>query len=97
MVKSLSIFFVLLLLLSCACTSKSQSELSKALTVAVKENKISKEKMEDILIEYELLRENEKEKARKYADQIVKALEMGADSSHIDVVRKQVSANLKKV
>ena len=97
MVKSVSTCFVLLLLLSAACTSKSQSDLSKALTVAVKEKKVSKEKMEDILIEYELLRENEKEKARTYADQIVKALEMGADSSHIDVLRKQISAGLKKV
>jgi hypothetical protein len=84
----ISLIFILSLLGS--CTSVSQSELSKALSAAVKENKISQNKMETILKEFETLRDEDKEQAREYAVKVVSALEMGGDSSHLDVVRRQV-------
>ena len=97
MARLVSILCIFLFLSPCACTSRSQSKLAKALTVAVKDKKLSKGKMENILREYEMLRENEPEKAREYATQIVNAIEMGADSSHIEVLRRQLRGALKKV
>lgn len=84
-------FAILSLLVCSACVPKSTSELKDALSVAVKEDKISPKKMETILEEYEMLREENKEKARIYVQQIVSAIKMGGDSSHIEVARKQVT------
>lgn len=53
--------------------------------------------MENILEEYEQLREKDKGIAREYALKIVSAIEMGADSSHIDVVRRRVVRRPAKV
>ena len=53
--------------------------------------------MENILDEYEQLKERDKEVAREYALKIVSAIEMGADSSHIDVVRRHVVRTPAKV
>lgn len=80
---------IALTLLFGACSSKGHSELQKALSTAVSDEKLSPLQMENILKEYDALRDNDKEKARQYVEQIVTAIEMGADSSHIDVVRKQ--------
>lgn len=86
-------FFILLFLFTLmfgSCTSKGYRDLSDALTTAVKDQKLSVKKKQIILDEYELLRKEDPQKARKYVEQIVKAIEMGADSSHIDVMRRQV-------
>lgn len=84
--------FVIVSLLVCsACVPKTTSELKDALSLAVKQDKISPKKMESILKEHEMLREEDKEKAREYVLQIVNAIKMGGDSSHIEVVRKQVA------
>ena len=71
-------------------TSCSESELSKALTEAVKQKKVSQRKMDSIMKEYEMLRDKDRDISRKYVDGILNALEMGGDSSHIDVVRRLV-------
>ena len=97
MTRLLSILCILLFLVPGACTSRDQSELAKALKVAVKEKNLSRKKMENILREYEMLRENEHDKAREYATQIINAIKMGADSSHIEVLRRRLRGDLKKV
>lgn len=81
---------LLLLLLLGGCTTKSQSALTKALTRAVKEKKVSQKKMEYILREYDAIRDEDKAKAREYAVQVLNAIDMGGDSSHIDVVRRHL-------
>src|SRR5687768_5873021 len=90
-----TILFLVITMAVGGCTSKGQSQLSKALSAAVKENKISGEKMESILKEYDFVREEDKTKAREYLVQVLNAIEMGGDSSHIDVARKQVLERLK--
>ena len=79
--------FIAFLLVS-SCGIKGESELSKALSGAVKENKVSQRKMNSIIKEYEMLRDRDRETSRKYVDGILNALKMGGDSSHIDVVRR---------
>lgn len=37
-----------------------------------------------------MLVDSDKDKAREYAAKLIKAVEMGADSSHLEVVRKEV-------
>lgn len=86
--RSTLTFFLMLFILA-AC-SKGESTLSKALTAAVKERKLTQKKMEYILAEYDELRDDDKQKAREYFDQVLNAIEMGGDSTHIDVARKQV-------
>ena len=78
-----------------SCTSKGQSRLSKALSAAVKENKISEKQKESILKEYDFVQEEDRGKAREYVVHVINAIEMGGDSSHIDVARKQVVQSLK--
>jgi len=90
MPRFFSINLLLLLLLLVGCTTKSQSALTKALTSAVKEKKISLKKMEYILREYDAIRDEDKGKAREYAVEVLNAIEMGGDSSHIDVVRRHL-------
>lgn len=80
-----------------ACTPGNQSELKQSLNIAVKEKKISPKKMETILEEYEQLKEKDKDIAREYVLKIVSAIELGADSSHIDVLRKRVVQKPAKV
>jgi predicted solute-binding protein len=84
-----SLPFVFLLVLALGC-SKGESQLSKALSTAVKEKKVSMKKMESILQEYEKLHDEDKIIAREYLNQILNAIEMGGDSTHIDVVRRQI-------
>lgn len=81
---------ILSLLVCSGCVSKGTTELKDALTGAVKRHKLSPEKMEHILQEYQTLRKDDRKTARQYAGQIVNAIEMGGDSSHIDVVRRMV-------
>jgi hypothetical protein len=81
---------LLVCLLAGACVSKSESNLTKALSAAVKEQKISAQKMERILAEYDRLRDEDKKVAHDYAMVVLNAIEMGGDSSHIDAARKQV-------
>ena len=78
------------LALAGACFSGGESKLSKALTVAVKEKKISQKKVETILAEYDKIRDDDKKKAQEYVTQVLNAIEMGGDSSHIDAVRRQM-------
>lgn len=75
---------------------KEASELSKALTGAVNDRKISRKTMDNILKEYELLVDQDRDKAREYVLGIMNAIDMGADSSHLDVVRKQVVGSKEK-
>ena len=82
--------FPLVCFLAAACVSEGESSLTKALSGAVKDQKISTQKMEYILAEYEKLRDEDKKVARDYAEAVINAIEMGGDSSHIDVARKQV-------
>ena len=46
--------------------------------------------MEYILREYDAIRDEDKGKAREYAVEVLNAIEMGGDSSHIDVVRRHL-------
>ena len=89
-------FLIAIFLLCAACTSKGHSDLSKALMKAVKDEKLSSEKMENILREYDRVRDHDPEKAREYGHQVIKAIEMGGDSSHIDVARRSVSREAEK-
>ena len=82
-------FFIILLVFT-GCTSKSHSDLNKALAAAVKDQKISNKKMRDILQEHEILNDRDDDKAKEYVLKLINTIEMGGDSSHIDVVRKQV-------
>ena len=82
--------FVLVCLLAGACISKGESSLTKALSGAVKEQKISPQKMDRILAEYDRLRDEDRKVAHDYANVVLNAIEMGGDSSHIDAARKQV-------
>ena len=89
MFSFLRISFIAFLFLT-SCGTQGESELSKALSGAVKEKKVSQRKMDSIMKEYETLRDRDREASRKYVDGILNALEMGGDSSHIDVVRRLV-------
>lgn len=82
--------FIIILLLFTGCTSKSHSELNKALAAAVKDQKISNNKMRDILQEHEILIDRDDVKAREYGLKLLNVIEMGGDSTHIDLVRKQI-------
>ncbi len=87
--------FLLLALLFGSCSSQGHSKLEKALSSAVADEKLSPRDQDAILEEYSALRDENKKKASEYAEQIVTAIELGADSSHIDVVRRQfVKKNL---
>jgi hypothetical protein len=94
-VRIINILLIAILLAS-SCTSQTQSKLSKALAAAVKDEKVSKKKMQDILKEEANLRDEDRVKANDYALKILNVLEMGGDSSHVDVIRKQIMANKKK-
>ena len=82
--------FLLICFLTAGCFSKGESNLSKALSGAVKEKRISPRKMENILAEYDKLRDEDKKVAHDYVNVVLNAIEMGGDSSHIDAARKQV-------
>jgi hypothetical protein len=86
---------LIMLLVFGACASRGESQLSKALTGAVKERKISPRKMQRILAEYDEVREKDRDKAREYMLQVINAIEMGGDSTHIDVARSQVVKSIK--
>jgi hypothetical protein len=86
---------LIVLLLTGSCTSPTQSKLSKALVAAVKDQKVSEKKMQDILREEAQLRDEDRVKANDYALKILNVLEMGGDSSHLDVIRKQILTNKK--
>lgn len=79
-----------------ACVSQDESKLSKALTGAVKDQKISAQKMDKILAEYHKLREEDEKVAHDYANVVLNAIEMGGDSSHIDAACKQVLRRVKE-
>ena len=96
MVRFSRYLFIIIPLCLGACVPGGPSDLKKSLAVAVKEKRVSREKMDAILREYEMLLEKNQESARKYVLQIVSAIEMGADSSHIDVVRRQIGAEAEK-
>lgn len=82
--------FFSILLLTAGCSPGGESQLTKALNLAVKEEKITQKKLESILVEYNKIRVDDKKVAHEYVTQILSAIEMGGDSSHIDVVRRQV-------
>lgn len=84
------LYLLIILSVSAGCSSRGKSQLSKGLTLAVKEKKISQTKMEAILTEYNNLREDDKKTAQEYVLQVLSAIEMGGDSSHIDAVRRQI-------
>lgn len=86
---------LLVLMVAGSCATKGHSDLENALTTAVKEKKLSEKKMEIILKEYDILRDQDKEKAKIYVEQVVKAVEMGGDSSHIDAVRRLAAGKRK--
>lgn len=89
-------FFIFSLILSLsACGSHGSSALSDALDTAIKEKRLTVKKKEFILTEYRKLRDEDKVKAREYVDQIVSAVKMGGDSTHIDAARMQVIRSSK--
>lgn len=93
MFRSCQMYLLVLLLLLGGCFTKGESELSKALSGAVREKKLSQKMMDNMLGEYNKLVDDDKVKAREYVKQVLNAIEMGADSSHIDVIRHQVVGN----
>ena len=96
--RVLTLYLSVLLSVS-ACTTKGSSTLSDALSEAVKEKKISARKMESILSEHERISDQDKLKGREYVNQVVGAIEMGGDSTHIDAARRNVLGKIpeKKV
>jgi hypothetical protein len=42
------------------------------------------------LKEHEMLRDQDHDKAKEYVLQLMNAIKMGGDSTHIDVVRRQI-------
>lgn len=82
-------FLVLLAMFTTGC-SRGTSTLETALSAAVKDKRLSVKKMEVILEEYDSLRGEDRDKARVYVDQIKTAVEVGGDSTHIDVVRRMI-------
>ena len=93
--KLIIVWFLTLVLGAGACISKGESQLSKALSAAVKERKLSAQKMDTILKEYDEVREKDRDKAREYVLQVINAIDMGGDSTHIDVARRSVVKTLK--
>jgi hypothetical protein len=88
-------FATIFLLMLCGCGSRAHSDLEEALSRAVKEEKLSEKKKVIILKEYEIIRDEDKERARTYVEQVVRAVEMGGDSTHIDAVRKLAAGQRK--
>lgn len=86
----------LLLLVIFARCSPGESRLSGALSTAVKEKKVSERKRQALLNEYENLSRHDAEKARRFVESILNAIEMGGDSTHIDVARQQVLKNTEQ-
>lgn len=86
---------ILLTIVSVSCSSSGESELTKALRGAVKEHKLTEKKMQSILTELGQLRDEDKARAREYAEQVLTAIKMGGDSSHIDAVRRQLMKTKK--
>lgn len=89
MISFLTRSFILLLFCAGCSGAPRNSDFTRALTAAVKEEYISEKKKVYILKEYEMLWNDDKDKAREYVLQMINALEMGGDSTHIDVVRNQ--------
>ncbi len=90
-----AVFIISMIFFLAACANKGSSALSDALTTAVKEKKLSPKKKEFILAEYDKIRDQNKVKAREYAGQVITAIQMGGDSSHIDAARMQVLREVK--
>ncbi len=82
--------FILLLTFVFGCSNGGQSELSRALSSAVKQKKVSQNKMQSVIAEYEKLREEDATSAREYAINILTAIEAGGDSTHIDALRREL-------
>ena len=78
-----------------SCATKGRSALEDALSIAVKEKKLSEKKKNIILREYEILKDEDREKARTYVEMVERAVEMGGDSTHIDTVRKLAAGERK--
>jgi len=81
---------VLVFLVFLAGCSRGSSTLETTLSAAVKDRRLSEKKMEIILKEYDSLRSEDRDKARLYVEQIKTAVEVGGDSTHIDVARRMV-------
>jgi hypothetical protein len=62
--------------------------LSESLAGAVKEKRLSQQRMQSIIAEHDKLRDEDKSKARDYVEQVVGAIEAGGDSTHIEAARK---------
>ncbi len=88
---------LIVILLFAGCSPKGPTDLSRALQAAVKDHKLSVMKMENIISEYNLLQKNDKEKAGEYVVKVLNVIKMGGDSSHIDVIRRQVLVVRKRV
>lgn len=91
-----AVCLILVLMAGYGCT-KSHSALNKALTAAVKDKKLSEKKMHAILAEHEFMLDGSHEKTGEYVERIVKTIDMGGDSTHIDVVRHQILGKPKGV
>ena len=89
------LLIVLMLFFLAGCSSGSESKLDKALTSAVKDRKLSEKKKQSILAEYNRLMEQDRAKAHQYVETILNAIQMGGDSTHIDVARKQLLGRQK--
>ncbi len=95
--RHLTVSCFLIFMIAGSCATKGHTDLAEALTIAVKEKKLSDKKKEIILKEYDILRHEDKEKAKTYVEQVVKAVEMGGDSSHIDAVRRLAAGRRKGI
>ncbi len=88
---------LIIILTFAGCSPKRPTDLSRALQAAVKDDKLSVKKMENIISEFNLLQKNDKEKSREYVVKVLNVIKMGGDSSHIDVVRRQILVVRKRV
>jgi hypothetical protein len=97
MFRFLRISFVVIFFFFTGCGTQGESDLSKALSDAVRQKKVSQRKMDSIMKEYDMLRDEDMDITRKYVEAILNALKMGGDSSHIDVVRRMLAVEDGKV
>lgn len=79
---------LIVFLFALGCTAKDP--LAKPLKAALADRKITKNKVSEIQKEYATLNDKDSEKAEEYVKRVTAVIEIGGDSSHIDLVRKQV-------
>lgn len=82
------LYSLAIVLIITSCSGKGSFELR--LEAAVKDRMLTISKSHKVLAEYDSLLEHDKSRASTYAKRIREILDVGGDSSHVDLVRRQV-------